>query len=56
MGATKSYAERLFDFAAIGPLPDREAKVAIAKPTRAQGVDIEEAALDLIVEQTHGYP
>lgn len=56
MGAAKSYAERLFDFPEIGPLPDREAKVAIAKPTRAQGVDIEEAALDLIVEQTHGYP
>lgn len=56
MGAAKSYAERLFDFPEIGPLPEREAKVAIAKPTRAQGVDIEETALDLIVEQTHGYP
>jgi hypothetical protein len=56
MGRAKSYAERLFDFPEIGPLQGPEAKIAIAKPARAQGVDVTEDALQSIVEETHGYP
>jgi hypothetical protein len=56
MGRAKSYAERLFDFPEIGPLLGPEAKIAIAKPARAQGVDVSEDALQGIVEETHGYP
>lgn len=56
MGRAKSYAERLFDFPVIGPLPDAAARRAIAKPANDQGVDIEEEALRAIVEQTRGYP
>lgn len=56
MGLAKSYAERLFDFPEIGPLPEHDAKVAIAKPARDQGVEIDEDALQRIVQQTRGYP
>lgn len=56
MGRAKSYAERLFDFREIGPLPPATARIAIAKPTREQGVEITDAALDRIVQRTHGYP
>ena len=56
MGRAKSYAERLFDFPLIGPLPDEAAKIAIAKPANAQGVKVSKEALRSIVQQTHGYP
>jgi len=56
MGHAKSYAERLFDFPNVGPLEPPAAGIAIAKPTAAQGVDVNKGALDLIVEKTHGYP
>ena len=56
MGRAKSYAERLFDFPVIGALPAPAARIAIAKPARAQGVDVLEEALEQILQQTHGYP
>lgn len=56
MGRAKSYAERLFDFPEIGPLPEPDAKIAIAKPADEQGVQIDEDALQSIVQQTRGYP
>ena len=55
MGRAKSYAERLFDFPEIGALPPADAKLAISQPAREQNVEVEEAALDLVVEQTRGY-
>ena len=56
MGRAKSYAERLFDFPEIGALREADARIAIAKPARDQGVDIKEDALMSIVQRTHGYP
>ena len=56
MGHAKSYAERLFDFPEIGALTESAAKIAIRKPAAAQGVKIEEAALQRIVRKTHRYP
>ena len=56
MGAAKSYAERLFDFPEIGPLPEPAAKLAISKPALEQGVVFEDAAVTQIVAQTKGYP
>lgn len=56
MGRAKSYAERLFDFPEIGPLPPGATGLAIAKPAKEQGVEITPDALDLIVRDTHGYP
>jgi hypothetical protein len=55
-GRAKSYAERLFDFHEIGPLPDDAAKLAISEPASGEGVDVEAGALDRIVAETHGYP
>jgi Cdc6-like AAA superfamily ATPase len=54
-GRAKSYAERLFDFPEVGPLPPPAARLAIAKPLRDQGVEITPEALELIVEATRGY-
>lgn len=56
MGRAKSYAERLFDFPEIGPLPPSATELAIAKPAKEQGVEITPDALDLIVRDTRGYP
>ncbi len=55
-GDAKSYAERLFDYPAIGPLTADAAKSAVREPVRDEGSDIEPAALDSIVAVTHGYP
>jgi len=56
MGRAKSYAERLFDFPQVGPLPDDAARVAIAKPCEQEAVAITDEALTRIVRQTGGYP
>lgn len=56
MGRAKSYAERLFDFPQIGPLPDDAARLAIAKPAADQGVSVDGDALDRIIQETRGYP
>lgn len=56
MGRAKSYAERLFDFPKVGPLPPDAARIAIAKPAEAQGVKVNEDALQLILQETRGYP
>lgn len=56
MGHAKSYAERLFDFSEVGPLPPPAAQVAIRKPALAQGVMIDDDALLQIIDETRGYP
>ena len=56
MGKAKSYAERLFDFPEVGPLPPDAARVAIANPARAEGVVVTDDALQRIIEATQGYP
>lgn len=55
-GDAKSYAERLFDYPAIGPLTTEAAKSAIEEPVREEGAEIDPEALDRIVTVTHGYP
>jgi hypothetical protein len=56
MGRAKSYAERLFDFPPIGPLPRDAARLAITKPAEDQGVSVDEDALDHILREARGYP
>ena len=56
MGRAKSYAERLFDFSEIGPLSPGDARFAIEKPARDEGVEIEPRALNEIVSKTQCYP
>jgi Cdc6-like AAA superfamily ATPase len=55
MGNAKSYAERLFDFPLIGPLPPDAARQAIEKPLKDEGVEITDRALSQILEVTQGY-
>ncbi len=56
VGRAKSYAERLFEFTEIGALSPEDARLAIAKPAKDEGVRIEPRALDAIVSQTQCYP
>lgn len=56
MGSAKSYAERLFDFPQVGPLPDEAARAAIERPLAEQEAAIASDALDLILKKTEGYP
>jgi len=55
MGNAKSYAERLFDFPEIGPLPPQAARRAIEKPLEDEGVKIAPDALEQILRLTQGY-
>ncbi len=55
-GKAKTYAERLFDFPEIGPLDPLAAATAIVKPLEALNVKIDEDALQLILQETRGYP
>jgi len=57
-GRAKSYAERLFDYPAIGPLKKEDAKRALQIPVEKtqQEVFFTEEALDEIIRVTEGYP
>ena len=55
LGRAKSYAERLFDFSVIGPLPVSAATLAIRKPVEDLGVKIQDEAIAMIYAQTRGY-
>lgn len=55
-GESKSYAERLFSFPAIGALPERDAISALQDPVRAAGEAFDPAALQEIFRLTKGYP
>lgn len=55
-GEAKSYAERLFDYPAIGPLDDEAAKAAIRTPVERERSKILDEALEMLVEKTKGYP
>ena len=56
MGKAKSYAERLFEFVEVGALSSEDAKLALDKPAREEGVEIESRALEEIVSKTQCYP
>jgi len=55
-GDSKSYAERLFEFPRIGPLPPSDARKALEDPIQHAGAKITEDAIRQIVEITQGYP
>lgn len=56
MGRAKSYAERLFDFPEVGPLPYDAAELAIVKPAEDRNVTFEPKAVESIINVTKGYP
>lgn len=55
-GDSKSYAERLFDFPDIGPLPEGDAVKAIREPIEAAAESIDANACLEIYRTTLGYP
>lgn len=55
MGRAKSYAERLFDFPEVGPLSHEAAELAIGKPIRDEGAQIEADAVAAIIATTQRY-
>lgn len=55
-GNAKSYAERLFDYPEIGPLPSAAARRALVKPAEDQQVSYVPEAVERIIAHTHGYP
>ncbi len=56
IGNAKSYAERLFEFPEIGPLAPGAAKLAITKPAFDENVVFDDEAVNIIINQTQGYP
>lgn len=55
-GEAKSYAERGFEFRAVGALDSTAAAAALEEPARSQGVQWDAAAVARAVELTEGYP
>ncbi len=55
-GEAKSYAERLFQFPAVGALDATAARRAIEKPIIDEGSKITPEALGVIIQRTQGYP
>ena len=55
-GESKSYAERLFSFPVVGPLPEADSIRALQEPVQAAGESFEPAALHEIYQMTRGYP
>lgn len=55
-GDAKSYSERLFTYPKVGPLASEGARKALIEPARREGIVFDAAALDLILEETEGYP
>lgn len=55
-GEAKSYAERLFDYPAVGPLPPADAIAAIRTPVEREGASIRDEAVERIARETKGYP
>ena len=55
-GNAKSYAERLFTYPAVGPLDHAAALSAIQQPIVDEGERIEPQAVEVIADQTRGYP
>jgi hypothetical protein len=55
-GEARSYAERLFTFPVIANLSSQDANAALVEPARQQDVEYEEAAVELALAWTGGYP
>lgn len=55
-GESKSYAERLFNFPEVGPLPEPDANQALQDPVQAAHEEFSSEALAEIFRLTQGYP
>jgi hypothetical protein len=52
----KTYAERMFTVAELGPLDDQSARTALAQPAADLAVRFSSPALDIMVTRSAGYP
>ena len=55
-GKAKSYAERLFDYPEVGPLEGSDARLALVKPARAEGVSFDDGAVKEILSAAQNFP
>jgi hypothetical protein len=55
-GESKSYAERLFEFPAVGPLEEADARLALQIPVQSEGAQFTDSALQDILKVTERYP
>lgn len=56
LGNARTYAERLFQFPEIGRLDEDDAAAAVVLPAAELGVDIEEAAVAKVIDESGSYP
>jgi len=56
VGKSKTYAERMFNYAEIGALCKEDVDLAITVPLNNNGLDIEPEAITEVFEKTKGYP
>ena len=56
VGDARSYAERLFAFRRINSLGPDEARLALTRPAEEGGAHWADGALDIVIQQTRGYP
>ena len=56
VGKSKTYAERMFNYAEIGALGKEDVDLAITVPLNNNGLDIEPDAITEVFESTKGYP
>jgi hypothetical protein len=56
LAEASSYAERQFQYVEIGRLTDDAARAALTVPASREGVEYEQAALDLILARAERYP
>ena len=56
VGKSKTYAERMFNYAEIGALSKEDVDLAITAPLNNNGLDIEPDAISEVFENTRGYP
>ncbi|WP_239031920.1 ATP-binding protein [Paroceanicella profunda] len=55
-GNSKSYSERLFSYPTIGALTEEDAITAVVNPSKEEGVEFLDGAVDLIMRRTECYP
>ena len=56
VGKSKTYAERMFNYADVGALNEADVDVAITIPLNNNGLDIDSAAISEVFKLSRGYP
>jgi hypothetical protein len=56
LAASRSYAERLFEYRTIGRLSRDDARDSLSEPAEQEGASYDDEALDLMVEEAGCYP